>query len=86
MSTSKQVSLGFVDVRRVRVSVWYGAPPSKGDQLRSTRARYIIVSVELRDDGKPKAFGIARVRAGDVAGGRVYPWAWDCGGRRSRRG
>jgi hypothetical protein len=71
----------FPDVRRVRVSAWHGICPAPGDQLRSRRARYLIVHVEANDAGRPTAFHITRVKAGSVEGGNVHPWVWDRRGR-----
>lgn len=75
----------FADVRRVRVSSWLGRTPAAGDQLRSKRARYLIVHVELTDTGQPRAFHLTRVQPGAVEGGNVHPWVWDRRGRYRAR-
>ena len=72
--------------RRVRVRSWKGASPVVGDQLRSTRGRYLILRVEHDPEGKPVAFRLVRVKAGEVTGSsNVHPWVWFRGRGRARK-
>lgn len=72
--------------RRVRVRSWKGPTPVVGDQLRSTRGRYLIMRIELDPHNRPVAFVITPVKAGEVTGiTTTHPWVWFRGRHRTKR-